>query len=74
MYIHTSICTYACMCIVAQARSRGGSVGSEEPPSQRKGPLFCNERSHFLIKGPPFKTKGPLLAILANYTIILSII
>ena len=25
----------------------GSSVGSEELPSQRKGPLSCNERSTF---------------------------
>ena len=31
----------------AQAR---GSVGSEEPPSQIKGPLFCNESSTFWNK------------------------
>ena len=28
--------------------ARGGSVGSDEPPSQIKGPLFRNERSTFL--------------------------
>ena len=40
--------------LVLQVRSQGGSVGSEEPPSQRK--------VHYLVmKGPPFKTKGPLL-------------
>ena len=39
---------------IAQANSQGGSVGSEELPSQRKvhylvlkGPLSCNERSTF---------------------------
>ena len=35
-----------------QARSQGGSAGSEEPPSQIKGPLF-------VMKGPPFEIKSP---------------
>ena len=31
----------------ARPVARGRSVGLEEPPSQIKGPLFCNERSTF---------------------------
>ena len=49
--------------------ARGGSVGSDEPPSQIKGPLFCtkrstfyNKRSTFNNKGPLFKTEGPLFS------------
>ena len=33
-----------------QARSQGGSVGLDEPPLQRKGPLSCNEKVHFYNK------------------------
>ena len=33
---------------ITQARSQGGSVGSDELPSQIKGPLFCTKRSTIL--------------------------
>ena len=31
-----------------QARSQGGSLGVEEPPSQIKGPLFCLKNHKFV--------------------------
>ena len=44
-----------------QARSQGGSVGSEEPPSQIKVHFLKNKVHLLKTKGLPFKTKGPLL-------------
>ena len=57
-----------------QAVARGGSVGSDEPPSQTKGPLFYakrstfyNKRSTFYNTGPLFLIKGPpLVQLLSN--------
>ena len=40
--------------------ARGGSVGSDEPPSQTKGPLFYAKRSTFYNKRSNFYNKGPL--------------
>ena len=45
-----------CSCkSIRQARSQGGSVGSDEPPSQIKGPLFHVKRSTFYNKDPLFQ-------------------
>ena len=44
--------------------ARGGSVGSDEPPSQTKGPLFYAKRSTFYNTGPLFTIKGfPLVQL-----------
>ena len=45
--------------MIAQARSQGGSVGSEEPPSQIKVHYFVMKGPPFETKGSPLKTKGP---------------
>ena len=37
--------------------AKGGSVGSDEPPSQIKGPLFCAKRSTFHNKRSTFYNK-----------------
>ena len=37
--------------------ARGGSVGSEELPSPKKGPLSCNERSTFKKIRSTFQNK-----------------
>ena len=51
---------YCYYCGPEQARSQGGSVGSDEPPSQIKGPLFYAKRSTFYNKRSTFYNKGPL--------------
>ena len=62
---------------------RGGSVGSDEPPSQIKGPLFCakrstfynkrssfyNKRSSFYNKRSSFTIKGPPFSIKGPFSI-----
>ena len=55
----------ACTCaagyfIPPRPVARGGSVGSDEPPSQTKGPLFYAKRSTFYNKRSTFYNKGPL--------------
>ena len=51
-----------------QARSQGGSVGSDEPPSQIKGPLLCTKRSTFYNKRSTFYNKGPLFTIKVHFS------
>ena len=43
--------------------ARGGSVGSDKPPSQTKGPLFYAKRSTFYNKRSTFYNTGPLFSI-----------
>ena len=50
-----------------QARSQGGSVGSDEPPSQTKGPLFYAKRSTFYNKRSTFYNKGPLFTTKVHF-------
>ena len=64
-------------CAISRPIARGGLVGlvgSDEPPSQTKGPLFYakkrstfyNKRSTFYNTGPLFSIKGPPLIKLVS--------
>ena len=45
MYLYNvAIATYI---MIYQARSQGGSVGADEPPSEIKGPLFLKKVHYF---------------------------
>ena len=63
-FVKLSLKCRKCLVISSVHRpvARGGSVGSDEPPSQIKDPLFCAKRSTFYNKRSTFYNKRSLFS------------